>query len=65
MKVYFHLGTDLKCAGSVTFILLKKEITKEKKSIIDIIFPEKRTGFSVTFKEYTHLIYIHYRLSIP
>ena len=22
MKVYFHLGTHLKCAGTVTFILL-------------------------------------------
>ena len=22
MKVYFHLGTQLKCAGTVTFILL-------------------------------------------
>ena len=65
MKVYFHIRTHLKCAGSVTFILLKKEIAKEKKSIIDIIFPKKRSRFSVTFKEYTHLIYIHYRLSIP
>ena len=37
MKVYFHLGTHLKCAGSVTFILPFFFISQHKKNFIQRI----------------------------